>query len=354
MKNRWKRKIAVCISVISLICAALTGCSSTEKSSNYQNTDFAMGTVITQNIYGTNGEHLAPKVLDIITGVENVISWRIDGTTVNLLNQMAGKGNGVTSTNEDFKHWMEQCQDVYEKSGGLLDITVGPAARLWDIGGENPKVPTEEELKEALQLIDESKLRFVGDTLYFDTEGGQLDLGAVGKGIACDEIKEYLTDQGLEVNGTFSVGGSVLGYGSKDGEEPWKIGIQDPRADTGNYMAALNISQKEGEATFISTSGDYEKYFEEDGVRYHHILDPRTGAPAQSDLMSVTIISDSGFLSDALSTACFVAGSEKGQELAEKFGADIIMVDKEKNVYASEGAKEICTLINKEYSYEEK
>lgn len=350
-----RSKIIIFIMIAVLAVFLCAGCSKNENQTNYQDTGFAMGTVISQNIYGANGEHLSQKVLDIITTLENVISWRIDGTVVNLLNQVAGEENGVAPANDDFANWIEKCIDVYEKSGGLLDITVGPAARLWDIGGENPRIPDKEELEEAIKLIDSSKIRLsdTADTIWFDTKGGQLDLGAVGKGIACDEIRGYLDDNAPEIGGTFSVGGSVLIYGTKPKDEPWKIGIQDPRDKTGSYMAVLTIEQGKKDALFVSTSGDYEKYFEEDGVRYHHILDPRTGAPAASDLISVTIISDSGFLSDALSTACFVAGSEKAMEIANMYGAGIIMVDREKKVYVSDGAKTMCTLLNEAYQLSE-
>ena len=114
-------------------------------------------------------------------------------------------------------------------------------------------------------------------------------------------------------------------------------------------MGSLTFSLKEGEHINVSTSGDYEKFFEEDGVRYHHILDPKTGAPAQSDLISVTIISESGFLTDALSTACFVAGKEEGMKLAEQFGAEAIVITRDGEVFQTEGARAYFELMNKEY-----
>lgn len=347
VRYRYKRCIWILLCGIFIL---LSGCGRKEISTgdNYKDTDFAMGTVINQNIYGTNGEALSEKVLDVITSLENVISWRIDGTEVNNINKTAGQG-GIVSNNEKLPRWMEQCQEVYEKSGGLLDITVGPAARLWDIGGDHPRIPSKKELSEALQKIDGSKVTVDGQEIVLNIEGGQLDLGAVGKGIACDEIAEYLLAENLEVNGTFSVGGSVLIYGTKPDGNPWKIGIQDPRGEEGTYMGMVEISQKEKECTYVSTSGDYEKYFEENGVRYHHILDPRTGAPANSDLISVTIVSDSGFLSDALSTACFVAGKEAGIELAEAFGAEILVIDQDKKVSMSAGMEEIFSSLKEEY-----
>ncbi|MDO4556601.1 MAG: FAD:protein FMN transferase, partial [Lachnospiraceae bacterium] len=204
--------------------------------------------------------------------------------------------------------------------------------------------------------------------------GGQLDLGAVGKGIACDVIGDWLEsgsknasekaeeetedvtaaqtseEKAADVEaGTFSVGGSVLVYGAKPDGTDWKIGIQDPRGEEGTNMAAVSISQEAGQRCYLSTSGDYEKYIEKDGKRYHHIMDPSTGAPADSGLISVTILSDSGFLSDALSTACFVAGLEKGIELADSYGVKAIFIDENKQVYVTEETKEILTILKKEY-----
>lgn len=115
-------------------------------------------------------------------------------------------------------------------------------------------------------------------------------------------------------------------------------------------MGALIFSIKEGEHINVSTSGDYEKYFEEDGVRYHHILDPKTGAPAKSDLISVTIISKSGFLTDALSTACFVAGKEEGLKLADQFGAEAVLITKDKKIFMTDGAEEYFERVSKDYT----
>lgn len=333
----------------------LAGCTQKTSRSNQktQDTDFAMGTVISQNIYGENGKETAGEVLELIQNLEKIISWRIEDSSVAKINRCAGSEE-KTEVEEDLSVWLTKCQDVYRQSEGAFDITVGPAARLWDIGGENPRVPSEQEIKQTLAKIDGSKLTVEQNEVSFVTKDGQLDLGAVGKGIACDEIARYLKEEENNIHpGTYSVGGSVLVFGEKPDQSEWKIGIQDPRGEEGTYMGVVSISQKEGETCFLSTSGDYEKYIEQDGVRYHHIMDPRTGAPADSGLISVTILSDSGFLSDALSTACFVAGREKGLELAAHYGAEAILIDKEKNIYTTEKIKEQLTVLEKEYRFNE-
>lgn len=344
MKSMLKKGKGKLLSIIVLcLCLCLSACSMNSSSTQYQNTGFAMGTVISQNIYSSDGEEIAAQVLDVIDELEKTISWRIEGSDVANINEAAGSGKAV-EVSEKTGLWLAECMDVYEKSGGKLDITVGAAARLWDIGGENPRIPEAEELAEALATVGCDKLVLEGTNVLYEQSGGQLDLGAVGKGIACDEIAEFLTGFGAEndidINGTFSVGGSVLIYGSKPNGASWKIGIRDPRGEDGDYMGSLTFSQKEGESIFVSTSGDYEKYFEEDGKRYHHILDPHTGYPADSGLISVTVICDSGLLSDGLSTACFVLGREKALDLLDLYGAEGILVDQDKNVYVTEGIRD--------------
>lgn len=349
-RKKEQRKTAK-ISVLSLclvLMVILTGCGSISKTSNYQNTGFAMGTVIAQNMYGGD-EDIAEEILNVITELEQTISWRIDGTEVNQINDAAGKGQEVP-VSEKLAGWLLDCLEVYHVSGGKLDVTVGPVARLWDIGGDNPRIPEEQELADAFEKVGADYLSVEKDKVLFSTEGGQLDLGAVGKGIGCDEIYDYILTNYPELNGTFSVGGSVLIYGKKPDGKPWKIGIRDPRGEEGEYMGSLTFACKEGGRINVSTSGDYEKYFEEDGVRYHHILDPATGAPAESDLISVTTISESGFLSDALSTACFVAGEEEALKLCDHFGAEAVFIRKDGKVVLTEGAEAYFELINKEYT----
>ena len=172
-----------------------------------------------------------------------------------------------------------------------------------------------------------------------------LDLGAVGKGIACDVVQDYLKKQ-KEVSGAvIAVGGSILLYGSKADGSDWNVAVQNPRGQDGEAMGVLSLS----DTTNVSTSGDYEKYFTQDGKRYHHILDPSTGYPADSGLISVTIVSDSGLLSDGLSTACFVLGKEKGEKLLETYGAEGVFIDQNKKVTVTKGLKDKFTILNKEY-----
>jgi thiamine biosynthesis lipoprotein ApbE len=171
--------------------------------------------------------------------------------------------------------------------------------------------------------------------------GMQMDLGAVGKGVALDEIRKTLEEYPEVSGAVISVGGSILTYGNKPEGGTWQIAVTDP----------LEPSQSVGVLTLdggycVSTSGDYERYVEVDGVRYHHILDPRTGSPARSDVAGVTIVTKDGFLSDALSTACFVLGSEEGQKLLEKYDAEGLFIDHAGTITMTEGMQQYFHLSN--------
>ena len=187
----------------------------------------------------------------------------------------------------------------------------------YEVMGLYPNLTHEKEIKEALKTVGTDKVQAQGHTLTA-SEGTLLDFGAIGKGFACDLIHTYL--QETDINGAvISVGGSIVAFGdyNKKGDK-WRIAITHPRkAD--EYLGVISLDEG-----FVSTSGDYERYFEKDGKRYHHIFDAETGYPSESGLVSVTVVCDNGLLSDALSTACFVLGKDEGMKLAEKYGASAV------------------------------
>ncbi|MDO4557174.1 MAG: FAD:protein FMN transferase, partial [Lachnospiraceae bacterium] len=334
----------------------LTGCSQTtgEESTmavteaeilKYTNTDFAMGTVISQTVYST-GEDLTATYLDKLTEIEdNLISWRVEGSEIDLLNQSAGKEEGITVSDKT-SSYLRQTLLLAEKSEGKLDPTIGKLSRLWNIDGEDSteEVPDEEEIQTLLADTGYEKIKQEENTIWLP-EDMSLDLGSVGKGIGCDEIYTLLQENEEAKAAVISVGGSIFTYGTKEDGSDWTVAIADPRSEEGEYLGTLSFSGEK----FISTSGDYEKYFIKDGKRYHHILDPDTGYPAESGLISTTIVCDSGLLSDGLSTACFVLGKEKGLKLLEEYGAEGIFVDSDKNVFVTDGLKEQFSLMAEGY-----
>ena len=250
---------------------------------------------------------------------------------------------------EELAGYLEKALKLAEDSGGAFDPTMGKVIRLWDIGGENPHVPDEEELKRCLEETGYENLDLDGETAAIKS-GADLDLGAVGKGIGCDLVMDYLKEQEQVFGMILNLGGSsVAVYGEKPDQSPWRVAVRDPEDGDSGYLAAVTL--KGGE--FLSTSGNYEKYFMEDGKRYHHIIDPKTGYPVWNGLTSVTVICDSGLLADGLSTACFVLGREDAVPLLEMYHAEAAFVDEDYNIYLTPGMKDRFELMKNTYTIKE-
>ena len=355
----------------------------TSSPQEYSKTDFVMSTVLSEKIYGT--KDVTQDIKEELDKLEkDQLSWREDHSVVSKINADAQKGI-KTKLDSDMTSWVEDSLELAKRSNGAFDPTIGRLTRLWNIEGDNPKVPSKQKIKNTLEDTGYTKIHLekvesqntantkknvdkdIKDNTAKNKETSEdtsqntntnesvssiyigdkctLDLGAVGKGIACDVVQDYLKKQ-KEVSGAvIAVGGSILLYGSKADGSDWNVAVQNPRGQDGEAMGVLSLSG----TTNVSTSGDYEKYFMQDGKRYHHILDPSTGYPADSGLISVTIVSDSGLLSDGLSTACFVLGKEKGQKLLETCGAEGIFIDQNKKVTVTKGLKDKFTILNEEY-----
>lgn len=294
-------------------------------------TDTAMGTIVNMTVYSTvlKEEELKAVQVELFREVDrlekDMLSWRLDTSELYLI-QSASRQDGA-ALSEEMRELLQSCREVAQNARGAFSVTVGALTRLWNMdeqaAAEKPVLPSKEEIENALAVCGEEKLR-ISDGRIFLEQGTMLDLGAVGKGYALDRIREMLDGESPDrrISGVFSLGGSILTFGTKPDGSSWKVAVVDPSA-TDKTVGYLELQG----SWCVSTSGDYERFFEKDGVCYHHLLDPSTGYPAGSGLRSVTILSESGLLSDALSTACFVLGKEGGMELAEKYGAGILTVD---------------------------
>ncbi len=280
----------------------------------------AMGTVLTQKIYSERaGQHIS-HITSIVNSLENVISWRREDSIVALMNK------GETVENASLAEVLNKCAELSQSSDGAFDVTVGDVSRLWSIGEENERIPSEAEIKAELENVGSENIKIENGAVSL-ASGCSVDLGAVGKGLACDYIMNYLKASDDISGAVVSVGGSNVAYGdyNKAGDK-WRIAVRHPRNEN-EYLGVISLDEG-----FVSTSGDYERYFEEKGTRYHHILDARTGYPASSGLISVTVVCDSGLLSDALSTACFILGEEESKALIEKYNAAAIFVNEKTEI----------------------
>ena len=219
-------------------------------------------------------------------------------------------------------------------SQGVFDISVGPIVGLWNIGHEDARVPEPAEIDAALPYIDYRKVAVdeTASTVFLMEQGMALDLGGIAKGFIADVIKARLKASG-RTSAIINLGGNVDVLGAKPDGASYKIGVQNPDTERGEYIGILTVLGKS-----IVSSGAYERYLEVDGVRYHHILDPFTGYPAESDLAQVTIVSDNSVDGDGLSTTSFSLGLEKGMALIESIDEiEAVFVTADRKVYITSG-----------------
>lgn len=308
----------------------------------YTNADFAMDTVVSETLY-TSGADINTQIGEKLREMETtLLSWTEENSQISQLNNADGKTMEVS---DDLAADLEKIRQLSQDSNGAFDPTLGKIIRLWDIAGENPRVPDQSEIDTLLPEVGYEKIQVDGNNVTL-LDGCTLDLGAVGKGMGCDLIMDYLQTQPDVFGMILNLGGSsVMTYGEKPDGSSWKVALTDPRDTEGDYLGAITLDANQ----FLSTSGDYEKYFIEDGIRYHHILDPKTGYPVQNGLTSVTIVCDQGYLADGLSTACFVLGMDAAKPLLEKYGAEAVFVDEDKNVYVTSGLMDKFELMKDGY-----
>ena len=346
MKNRLKciQKAVFCGALSSVL--LVTPVMAEVQVEKYSNTDFAMDTVVSETLY-TTGEDINASVGEKLREIETgLLSWTTEDSQIAEINNANGE---TVEVSEELAGYLTQILQLAADSDGAFDPTLGEVIRLWNIEGDDPHVPEQSELDKLLKNVDYKNIVLDGDKVTLKN-GSTLDLGAVGKGIGCDVTAAYLKEQKDVTGMILNLGGSsVMTYGEKPDSSPWKVALTDPRDTEGDYLGAITLDANQ----FLSTSGDYEKYFIEDGIRYHHILDPKTGYPVQNGLTSVTIVCDQGYLADGLSTACFVLGLDAAKSLLEKYGAEAVFVDEDKNIYVTSGLMDKFELMKDGYTVNE-
>lgn len=320
---RRKKVLRLIFSIMSAFCLAACSVQPQNQTITKKHFSIQMGTYCSITLYlQEEDEEAVGRLEACIEALENeTLSWRIETSELAQINAAANEGADCT-VSEEMGNYLRQSLAVCAASGGALDISAAPVIWLWDIGGENARVPEQEEIDALLPLVGYEQISLSEDNILSMPQGMQLDLGAVGKGIACDELMEELENDGNITGAVISVGGSVLTYGTKQGKD-WTIGIADPE-NTEAYAGTLEM----GGGRYVSTSGGYERYITaEDGTVYHHILDPQTGwSAARNSYASVTVIADSGLLADALSTACFILEEDEGRALLAQYHAEAVFI----------------------------
>lgn len=300
-----------------------------------EDTRFMLNTICSITVYSEKNkdktsEELVDEAFDLCQTYEDTFSRTIEGSDIYNINN---SGGAPVTVSDDTIEILETAKYFSELSDGAFDITTAPLSIRWDFEGENPSVPPDDEIQELLAKVDYTKIKIDGNTVTLEAPVEAIDLGAIAKGYIADKLAEFLKDNGV-TSAIISLGGNIYAIGENAEEKrPFNLGVQDPQAEDGSILGYLQLSDKS-----LVTSGDYQRYFMQDGKRYHHILDPKTGYPAESGLSSVTIISDSSVVGDALSTTCFVLGKDKGLELINSYdGVEAIFIDHDGNMYFSDG-----------------
>ena len=291
---------------------------------------YAMNTVIEQKWYGESADTVYTGMETKIREIESVLSMHLSQSEIAAINENAGV-QPVEVSQRTFD-LLQRAKELSEQSDGAFDITIAPVVELWGITSDHPHVPTDEELAQATALmgLEDLVLDEEACTAYLTRPGMAIDLGGIAKGWTADQLREYARELGAE-RGYVSLGGNLMIIGERPDGDPFKFGLRDPQGDASTYLGTVTLE----DGCTMATTGGYERYFEEDGIRYHHVLDPRTGYPADSDLLSVAVISKDGTLADYLSTTLFVQGLEAAKAAAGSEDYALVMVDQENNVWIS-------------------
>ena len=322
--RRMKRWILI-LAVLSVLCVAVAAwilSGNGPFAGTFESTGYVMGSYMQQTVYGRNGEAAAADALTRAAETEALISWRVEDSDVQKLNAAAGKS--AVSVDDRTLSILSAALDVAARSGGAFDPTILPISSLWNFDGDTPTLPSEAQIAEFLPYVDYTGLELTESAAFLHNAGSAVDLGAAGKGAACDDALAAYAEHDI-TGAVVAVGGSIGLYGKKPDGSRWLISVRDPAGE--DLSASLGVI--ETDAVCLSTSGSYEKNFTQDGVTYHHLLDPETGYPAQSGLLSVTVLHESGLMADLLSTACFILGVEEGCALLETYGAAGIFVSED-------------------------
>ena len=252
----------------------------------------------------------------------------------------AGKGN----MSGDLRDILEKSEEYYNQTDGAFSPYLGSIIELWGVGSKN-YVPTESEIQESLASCRAENVKVSGNTLLLEN-GVRLNFGAIAKGYASDILRDCLIKNKIP-SAVISLGGNVYVHG-KNGDKEWNVGIRDPRGSENDYMGIISLSDK-----FVISSGDYERYFEKDGKRYHHIMDAKTGRPCESDLLSAVVVSESGTMGDAFSTAVYIMGREKALEFWRRNNNfELILVGRDGKVTVTEGIYGKYVPNGEDYEYE--
>jgi len=318
--------------LIIVLLILLTSCNIKEEVSPVSDSGFYLGTIVTITLYDSNSHQLIAKCFDEIDRLEKLLSKNIDNSDVWKINENAGIS--PVKVSKETMELLEKAIYYGALSNGYFDVTIGNLVNAWGIGTVNEKLPTIDEINMYIKDIDYSNIIIdkKESTVFLSNPNASIDLGGIAKGYISDKIRQLLIVEHCN-SALINLGGNVLSIGLKNDTDNWKVGIQNPFLERGNYIAIVNIKEKS-----VVTSGIYERYFILDNIRYHHILNPFNGYPIDNNIAGVTIISDNSVDGDALSTICFALGIDKALALIETMqNTEVLIINKSNEIFYSSG-----------------
>lgn len=328
---------------ILLTALLLTGCAeqqtaepvaaADENAEPNSRTVFAMDTVMELSAYRADDALMEAAEQEIL-GLESRLSVTDAGSEIYALDH-----NGLAELSPDTTELMQTALEMCERTDGALDVSIYPVLRAWGFTTGSYQIPTQEEIENLLTQVDYRKVTLENGTASI-AQGMEVDLGSVAKGYTGDQVSQLLREGGV-TSALLNLGGNVQLVGGKPDGSDWRVAVQDPESD--GYLGVLSLRDKAA-----ITSGGYERYFVgDDGEVYWHIIDPATGAPARSGLISVTVIGDRGVVCDALSTALFVMGLDKAAEYWRRYGDfEAVFVAEDGSVAITSGLQDCFTLAD--------
>lgn len=324
-------KLAVSIALTTAI-LGVTGCS--RKIEPVSKSGFMLNTFVTVTLYDNDDPEILNGSLELCRSYENVFSRTIEGSEIYKLNHRK-PGEEIVKVSEEAAALLERGFYYSRISDGAFDITVEPLTSLWDFSSEVHTVPSAAEIEAAREKVGYQNMKVENSEVEFLSPDTAVDLGAIAKGYIADRMKDYLMEQGVK-SAVINLGGNVLCVGNRPDGTPFKVGLQKPYADRNETIGTFNINDMS-----VVSSGVYERHFEQDGVNYHHLLNPKTGYPYDNGLVSVTIISELSVDGDGLSTTCFSLGFDEGMKLIDSIeGAYGVFITEDYQIHYSEGAEQ--------------
>lgn len=300
-----KRFLVLLLTILTLLFSV--GCSNSNTS--LKTTGVYFDTVISVEIWGSSDESILNKCKELCTYYEQLFSRTIETSDISRIN--AAKGTPV-EVDPETAALIKKGIYYGELSEGTFDISIAPLSILWDINQNTGTLPPQAAIDEAKSHVNHKNILVEGTIVTLTDPNASIDLGGIAKGYIADKLKEYLLGEGIE-HGLINLGGNLITIGTKPNGSNFHIGIQKPFDEQNAAITTVDVHNQS-----VVSSGTYERYFEMDNKIYHHLLNPATGYPYENNLLQVTIISDQSVDGDALSTACFGLGLEKGSALIER------------------------------------